>query len=305
MISRSFAILLLVFLVFPTPVFAEQGKILEVVDGDTFKAEVEGKRGPESIEIHLRCSDAPVISSAFGQESRKFLQQLLAQGSTIQYKVQAYCGSEKCVEALAYFPPPEDQSISYINTEMIAAGMARNNGCRGQFAEAEESAKAAKAGIWSTTAKIAYSETRKSVTVKPAATATTTKKTTTTSQQAPAIIRYDRVERTVTIKSRKISLSRVIETIDTVSPSPIKLYLQEQQYIPINVENAHWYDALSYVLETADLKQVNLDGKIDLYSRLFYYKHVSPYLKVAGNVGVYMNTGSAPKGEPLPDRFLS
>ncbi|NIQ94590.1 MAG: hypothetical protein GWN87_10520, partial [Desulfuromonadales bacterium] len=121
----------------------------------------------------------------------------------------------------------------------------------------------------------------------------------TAEKEAAAVIRYDRVERTVTIKSRKISLSRIIKTIDTVSPSPINLYLQNEQYIPINLENTHWYRALRYVVENADLKQVNLDGKIDLYTRLFYYKHVSPYLKVAGNVGVYMNAGSGGDSKEL------
>jgi len=300
---RRFAVLLLFALGVPLAATAETGKVVKVVDGDTFMAEIEGKSGPETIEVHLRCADAPIASSPFGDKSSEYLQQLLGQQASVNYKVQAYCGSDKCVEALAYFPPPEEQPVSYINTQMIAAGLARNSGCRGEFADAEEQARTAKIGIWSTGETIVYSEAKKQVTVKTASTpaSTSSKVSSATEQEAPAIIRYDRAERKVTIISRKISLTRAVEIIDAVSPSPIKVYLQEEEYLAINLENANWYDALRYIVETADLKQVNLDGKIDLYTRLFYYKHVSPYLKVAGNVGVYMNTGSAPRSEPAVD----
>ncbi len=298
---RTLAIFLFVFFAFTLSAYADQGKVLQILDGDTFLAEVDGKRGKETIEINLRCSDAPVINSSFGPESKKFLAQLLGQAALVSYKVQEFCGSEKCIEALVYFPPEKNQAISYINTQMIEAGMARNNDCRGVFVRAEEVAKAEKSGIWSTSKKIVFSEPTKNKTIAPAPAKTVTKKTVTTEKEAPAVIRYDRAERTVTIKSQKISLSRAIETINIVSPSPIKLYLQGEEYIPINLERTHWYDALRYVVESADLKQVNLDGKIDLYTRLFYYKYVSPHLKIAGNVGVYMNTGSAPQKEMIKD----
>ena len=66
----------------------------------------------ETIEVNLRCSDAPVIGSYFGKESQQLLEQLLNKSALISYKVQAYCGSEKCVEALAYIPDEKVQKIT-------------------------------------------------------------------------------------------------------------------------------------------------------------------------------------------------
>ena len=279
-------------------VLADQGKVLKVVDGDTFLAEVQGKGGAETIEINLRCSDAPLVSSYFGKESKLRLEELLGKSALVTYKIQAYCGSESCVEALVYIPDENVPEITYINTSMIQAGMARNNSCRGVFEKAEAQAKSAKKGIWSTTKRIAFTDVKKAA---PKVAATVTTLPVQKNEMAPAVVKYDRVERTVTIKSQKVSLTRIVKALDAVAPAPIKIYLQKEQFLALNLEKIHWYDALQRIVVQADLKQVNMDGKIDLYTRLFYYKHVAPYLKIAGNVGVYMSASNSVPKQPVKD----
>lgn len=301
MINKTLMATLALLLALTASVCADVGKVVRVVDGDTFLAEIQGKKGTETIKVNLRCSDAPVLDSPFGREAKEELERLLKRPGLVTYKILEYCGSQQCVEALAYFPPEEDAEIVYLNTLMIAAGMARNSDCRGDFSAAEQKAKADERGIWSTAKKIVFTETTRKEEPSPEPARKVVREQEPVQEEAPAIIRYDRVERTVTMKSRKISLTRAIEIIDSVSPTPINLYLKKQHYLPINLDRTYWYDALRYIVETADLKQVNLDGKIDLYTRLFYYKHVSPYLKVSGNVGVYMNAGDSAPDEPTQD----
>ncbi|MBE0502476.1 MAG: thermonuclease family protein, partial [Desulfuromonadales bacterium] len=286
----------------PALLWAAEGQVLKVVDGDRFRVERVGSKGPETLELHLRCSDAPVLSSLFGQESKQYLESLLRESDSVNFKIQAYCGSELCVEVFAYTPPPIDSAITYINTRMIAAGMARNDSCRGQFQEAEDQAKAAKKGIWSTTEKIVFAESElmaKSAgaqmpTAAPAVTVQAV-------QKSPALIEVDRVERTVTLKSRSISLSRAINAIDMVSTQPVSLYLIEEQYLPLALDKVPWYAALQKIVQTANLKQVNMNGKIDLYDQSFYYKHIAPYLKLSDNDGVYINVRNSANDAPVVD----
>lgn len=297
--KKTFICLVLLLLA-AVPVFADEGQVVKVVDGDTVFAEIDGKSGRETIEINLKCSDAPLLSSPFGSEAKQTLENFLPPGKSFSYKVMSYCGTEKCIVALLYIPVPEVETISYINTRMIEAGMARNDSCRGEFAEAEAAAKTAKKGIWSTSSRIAFTETVQKAEPKPQEKAAAPQLSQPV-QTAPAVVKYDRVERTVTLKSRALSLTRAVRAIDAVSPAPVSVYLQNEEYVSINLEKAPWYEALRYIVEAADLKQVNLDGKIDLYTRIFYYKHVAPYLKIAGNVGVYMSAGDSVPEEQLKD----
>ena len=281
-------------------VFGSSGQVMKVVDGDTFMMEVAGVRGPEMIEVNLRCSDAPIVGAPFGEESKQYLETLL-KGAEIHFKVQAYCGSETCVEVLAYIPDPANPQINYINTQMIAAGMARNDSCRGVFITAETKAKAEKTGIWSTTKKIVFADAEKRA--QPGSTKVAKKPTTSAlnPRTAPALIEVDRAERTVTLKSKGLSLSKSIKAIDTVSTLPVNLYLIEEQYIPLALEKVSWYAALQHIVEKANLKQVNMNGKIDLYDQLFYYKHIAPHLKLSDNDGVYIKAGSGSKSQVVDD----
>lgn len=127
-------------------VLAAEGQVLKVINGDTFEVEVIRSKGPETVEVNLRCSDAPIVNSTFGQESKAYLENLLHASGSVNFKIQAYCGSENCVEVFAFIPSPSNPDIDYINTQMIAAGMARNDSCRGVFKEAEDQAKSAKWG---------------------------------------------------------------------------------------------------------------------------------------------------------------
>ena len=278
-------------------VIGSSGQVLKVVDGDTFLMDVAGVRGQETIEVNLRCSDAPIISAPFGAESRQYLETLL-KGAEIHFKIQTYCGSEACVEVLAYIPDPLNPKINYINTQMIAAGMARNDSCRGVFNTAETQAKSGKKGIWSTSKKIVFTEA-----VKAATTKTSSKPTTLslTPKAARALIEVDRAERTVTLKSKSMSLSKAINAIDTVSTLPVSLYLIEEQFVAVSLEKVAWYTALQHLVDKADLKQVNMNGKIDLYDQLFYYKHIAPYLKLSDNDGVYINARSGDKSPVVDD----
>ncbi len=294
------AITLITLMLQSSIVFGSSGQVLKVVDGDTFLMDVAGVRGQQTIEVTLRCSDAPVISSPFGAESRQYLETLL-KGAEIHFKIQAYCGSETCVEVLAYIPDPLNPKTNYINTQMIAAGMARNDSCRGIFNEAEAQAKAEKKGIWSTSRKIVFTETAKAA--KPGTTKSTSKPTTLslTPKAAPALIKVDRAERTVTLKSKSMSLNKAIKAIDTVSTLPVSLYLIEEQFVAVSLEKVAWYTALQYLVDKANLKQVNMNGKIDLYDQLFYYKHIAPYLKLSDGDGVYINAGSGKKAPVVDD----
>lgn len=294
------AITLIVLMLQSSIVIGSSGQVLKVVDGDTFLMDVAGVRGPETLEVNLRCSDAPIVSGPFGKESKQYLETLL-KGAEIHLKIQAYCGAETCVEVLAYIPDPISPQITYINTQMIAAGMARNDSCRGVFNEAEAQAKSGKKGIWSTTKKIVFAETAK--VEKPESTKATSKPTTLSlnPKAAAALIEVDRVERTVTLKSTSMSLSKAIKAVDTVSTLPVSLYLIEEQYIAISLEKVSWYKALQHIASTANLKQVNMNGKIDLYDQLFYYKHIAPHLKLSDNDGVYIKAGSGSKSPVVDD----
>jgi len=283
------------------PVLATEGEVLKVVNGDTFRVEVTRSKGPETVEVHLRCSDAPILNSTFGKESKAYLENLLHISSSVNFKIQAYCGSENCVEVFAFIPSQTNPDIDYINTQMIAAGMARNDSCRGVFKEAEDQAKAAKKGIWSTTKKIVFDE--------PAQVAVSTgseksvEKPMVMSQKsyAAATITVDRAERTVTLKSRELSLSKAVSAIDSVSTVPVSLYLLEDQHFPLMMEKVPWYEALQQLVKTANLKQVNMNGKIDLYDQFFYYKHIAPYLKLSDNDGVYLNVNNGANDVPVVD----
>ena len=294
------AIIVFALMLQSSMVLGSSGQVLKVVDGDTFMMEVAGVRGPETIEVNLRCSDAPVVGAPFGKESKQYLETLL-KGAEIHFKVQAYCGAETCVEVLAYIPDPVNPKINYINTQMIAAGMARNDSCRGVFITAETKAKAEKIGIWSTTKKIIFADAEKKA--QPGSTKVAKKPTMTAlnPQIAPALIEVDRAERTVTLKSKGLSLSKAIKAIDTVSTLPVNLYLIEEQYIPLALEKRSWYSALQHIVEKANLKQVNMNGKIDLYDQLFYYKHIAPHLKLSDNEGVYIKAGSGSKSQIVDD----
>lgn len=297
-----FIAIAVVVLLLPMMAFADTGKVLKVVDGDTFMMEVAGVRGPEAIEANLRCSDAPLLTSPFGQQSRTYLETLLKESTPVSYKLQAYCGSQKCFEILAFFPDPlNPDKITYLNTRMIAAGMARNNACRGVFKQAEDQAKAARRGIWSTSQRLAFTEVAK--TAEPEVKKSTKSQVVLDQKQtsAPAIVDVNRADRTVTLKSKAISLSKAVAAIDTVSTLPVSLYLVEDQKVPLSLDRVPWYVALQQVVRVGNLKQVNMNGKIDLYDQLFYYKHIAPYLKLSSNEGVYINVASGDKEEPAVD----
>ena len=292
---------LLFFLgLFVSTASADVGRLLEVVDGDTFKAEISGKHGPETIEVNLRCSDAPALGSLFGPDARQYLQQLLSEQDSFSYKTLAYCGSQSCVEALIYFPPAEGESLVYLNAQMIEAGMARNSACRGVFEKAEELAKQQKRGIWSTDRKIAYTEQVKPATQPAPATQQQVAAPKPASEPEPsAVLQYDRAERTVTMQSRQLSLIKAVELIDKVSSTPVKLYLEKDQYISVNLVRRPWYEALGYLIEQAGLKKVVMNNQIDLYTPIFYYKNVAPYLKVSGSLGGASIVGS---GDKTPEK---
>jgi endonuclease YncB( thermonuclease family) len=282
-------------------VLAAEGQVLKVINGDTFRVEVAGSKGVETVEVNLRCSDAPIASSPFGAESRRYLEKLLHGSASVNFKIQAYCGSENCIEVFAYIPDASQSKITYINTQMIAAGMARNASCRGVYKAAEDQAKAEKKGIWSTTKKIVFDEP-----VQPVIT-TGTKKSVSRpvlvkqGTLAPAAtVEVDRVERTVTLKSRKMSLNRAINAIDAVSTLPVGLYLFEDQYFPVAMDKVPWYKALQQIITITNLKQVNMNGKIDLYDQFFYYKHIAPFMKLADNGG-YINVGSGSRPASVVD----
>ena len=50
-----------------------------------------------------------------------------------------------------------------------------------------------------------------------------------------------------------------------------------------------WQSALQTIVQSADLKQLNINGKIELYTAAFYYENIAQHLKISGNDGVYIN----------------
>jgi len=308
-----FAIVTLLLLVgvFTHSASAAQGRLVGVVDGDTIHAgAVDG--GPGTIEIRLRCSDAPTLSSPFGKEAHDHLQQLLAAAPVFDYTVIEYCNpsgaASSCIEALVYLPDPEQKDgvpeSSYINAQMIAAGMAKNLGCRGVYAQAQSEAQNAKRGIWSTTQKIVYSEPSPTAST---AVAPTTAKTPTTQDSATApsatgdVFTYSLVDRTVTIRSKRAALSKVVELIDKVSTLPVNVYLKEEQHLVLNLEKMPWQTALQTIARAADLKQLNVNGKIELYTAAFYYENIAQHLKISGSDAVFLGGRSGDKPKPVAD----
>lgn len=307
-------LLLLSFLSVTPSAFAAQAKLTAVVDGDTILAETGEGAGKGIVEIQLRCSDAPTLASPYGKEAQTHLQSLLSSAAVFEYKVIDYCSSSSaassCVRALVYLPAPEPgeevPEANYINVQMIAAGMARNDGCRGIYSQAQNEAKGAKLGFWSTTQKVVFADTPSP---EPAKTAT---KPDTTQKKPAAVtagatsgsadsISYSLVDRTVTIKSQRISLSKAVEVIDKVSTLPVNVYLKEPQFLSLNLHQVSWQSALQTIVRAADLKQMNVNGKIELYTAAFYYENIAQHLKVSGGDGVYISVRSGDKAKPAAD----
>jgi len=299
---------------FAGPACAAQGRTVEVIDGDTLRAEVGTAAGLETIEINLRCADAPLLDAPFGKEAKAHLQSLLGAMDGFEYSVIDYCGetgaAAGCVEALVYPSPPKGSGpvaeSDYVNARMIAAGMARNNGCRGVYSTLQTEAKNARRGIWSTSEKIAFAEP---VPVAPAPQAPpktsaakgAAKPASSTAPSVTEVLTYSLVDRTVTIKSPRVSLTKAIEIIDKVSTLPVSIYLKEQQYLNLNLDRVPWQVALQQITHAADLKQLNINNKIELYTAAFYYENIAQHLKISGSDAVYINTRSGEKPKPAPD----
>ena len=44
-----------------------------------------------------------------------------------------------------------------------------------------------------------------------------------------------------------------------------------------------WQTALQTIARAADLKQLNVNGKIELYTAAFYYENIAQHLKISGS----------------------
>jgi micrococcal nuclease len=145
---------LFLFLVFPPVVSAHilSGKVLKVLDGDTFLIRVQGREE----HVRLREIDAPEIAhrkkagqEPWGRKARDFAQSLV-RGKTVRLEVEEADERDKYHRLLAYvFSNP-----IFVNRELILSGNAffYPGPFRGKYAgelrEAEEAAREKGLGVW-------------------------------------------------------------------------------------------------------------------------------------------------------------
>lgn len=131
-----------------------EGNVNEVVDGDTVVMTHKGKR----LRVELIGIEAPALNQRFGREAQEFLERLVKNA-----KVGVWVSSNWWFKRSI---PKEILGVVYlggrdalqVNLELMRAGLARykspppykmSNYSACHLAKAEESAQAAKLGLWS------------------------------------------------------------------------------------------------------------------------------------------------------------
>lgn len=131
---------LLLLLVSFSPIQTQSGKVLRIIDGDTFELQLASgiKR------IRMFGIDAPEHGQPFNKKSKEFLSTLIA-GKTVTIKVNRLDQYGRTV-ADVYI------GSKWINQELVAAGYAwmyRDFTSDSRLEMAESTAKRAKRGLWS------------------------------------------------------------------------------------------------------------------------------------------------------------
>ncbi len=130
-----------------------EGKVVEVVDGDTIVITHTGRR----LRVHLIGIEAPALTQKFGRDAQQLLERLV---KNVNVDVSVSTGwwreGARATEVLGVVHLRQPDMLQ-VNLELIRAGLARYkdppaykmssySACH--LAKAEEKAQAAKIGLW-------------------------------------------------------------------------------------------------------------------------------------------------------------
>lgn len=136
--------------------FIKKAKIIKVIDGDTFKVEIQGTI------VNVRCIliDSPEIkhpfknSEVYGSEANEFAKKLLLENDTVYLEFEGKKTIDKYNRLLAYVWYKEQSIKKLYNEEILRVGLAKLNTKFNykkylQILEnAENEAKSLKLNIW-------------------------------------------------------------------------------------------------------------------------------------------------------------